>query len=176
MSSKFDDGLYLSDAGPRIRFNQGPAGSRTCNRGQADAIAHYPTVLMDGHNRILCAYTSGGANFTAAQFVGIGTNLNGLDFRTDIRDSTMLLAIINKKATTNSLLAAIEDNSYIRLEIRTVDAIQSELAGQVDIAMPWRSINIVSPDLLHEPERSQDANSQLPILSSSHWQHNSTRV
>ena len=46
------------------------------------------------------------------------------------------------------------------------DAIQSEHAGQVDLSFPWRSVDIVSPDLLHEPERSQDANSQLPILSS----------
>ena len=96
----------------------------------------------------------------------LGTNSNGLNFRTDLEDCAMLRAIINKKSTTTSLLSALEENSYIRLEIRTMDAIQSALAGQVDIAMPWRSINIVSPDLLHEPERSQDANSQLPILSS----------
>ena len=103
-----------------MRFNPGPAGSRSCNRGQGDGVANFPTVLD-----VIPASRSI-ANFTAAQFVGI-TDLNGLDL-----DSSMLRAIINKKATTNSLLAAIENNSYIRLEIRTLDAIQSALAGQVD--------------------------------------------
>ena len=78
----------------------------------------------------------------------------------------MLKAIVGKHATTLSAKTAAENNSYIRLEIASIDSIVSELSGQVDLAMPWRAIDIVSPDLMHEPERSQDANSALPIISS----------
>ena len=149
-------------------------GSRPCDRGQGDAQAYWPTIVdvipasrsVDGNNRILLSYTTSDVNFTQAQFLGNGTNLNGVYFRTDGQHALMLRAIINKKAVTSSVVTAEANRSYIRLETLTIDAIQSQLAGQVDIAMPWRAINIVSPDLLHEPERSQDANSELPILSS----------
>ena len=121
---------------------------------------------VDGNNRILLSYTNSDVNFTQAQFLGNGTNLNGVYFRTDVQNALMLRSIIKKKAVTSSVVTAEANRSYIRLETLTIDAIQSQLAGQVDIAMPWRAINIVSPDLLHEPERSQEANSELPILSS----------
>ena len=174
LSDKLDADTLLSDSGPRLRFSASAAGSRRVDRHQNDANAYWPTVLdvipgsrsVDGNNRILLAYTDLAQNFTQAQFLGNGTNLNGLHFRTDVANALMLRSIINKKATTSSVITAEANGGYIRLETKTNDAIQSQLSGQVDLAMPWRAINIVSPDLLHEPERSQDANSELPILSS----------
>jgi hypothetical protein len=40
------------------------------------------------------------------------------------------------------------------------------MAGQVDLADPYKAIAITSQDLLHVPERSGDHNTMMPILSS----------
>ena len=174
LSDRFDEETYLIDSGPRIRFGPGVPGSRGCDRNVAVGNQWFPQIIdvipasrsADGKNRVLCSYSDGNENFNQAQFLVAATLLNGLTVRTDVSHASMLRNIVCKNAVTTSVKQAVADNSYIRLEIATIDSIQSALSGQVDLAMPWRAINIVSPDLLHEPERSQDANSQLPILSS----------
>ena len=71
--------------------------------------------------------------------------------------------VLYKANTTIS----IKDNSRgMNLSVRSMDSFTSSLNGQVDLAFPYKSISLTSPDLLAVPERTGDANSLQPILSS----------
>ena len=61
----------------------------------------------------------------------------------------------------------LKDNALgINLALRTNDYFISARSGQVDIAFPYKSISLTSNDLLAIPERTGDANSLQPVLSS----------
>jgi len=66
----------------------------------------------------------------------------------------------------NSTLSLVNNTDGINLSVRTNDSFTSLLNGQVDLAFPYKSISLTSPDLLAVPERTGDANSLQPILSS----------
>jgi len=66
----------------------------------------------------------------------------------------------------NSTLSIKNNTKGINLSVRSMDSFTSTLNGQVDLAFPYKSISLTSPDLLAVPERTGDANSLQPILSS----------
>ncbi|HHZ93489.1 TPA: hypothetical protein EYN65_23895 [Candidatus Poribacteria bacterium] len=67
---------------------------------------------------------------------------------------------------SNTTLSIVNNPAGLNLSIRSNDSFTSELNGQVDLAFPYKSISLTSPDLLAIPERTGDANSLQPILSS----------
>ena len=66
----------------------------------------------------------------------------------------------------NTTLSIKDNNQGINMSVRSQDTFASNLNGQVDLAFPYKSISLTSPDLLAVPERTGDANSLQPILSS----------
>ena len=66
----------------------------------------------------------------------------------------------------NQTLELKDNNKGVNLALRTNDYFKSERSGQVDIAFPYKSISLTSNDLLAVPERTGDANTLQPILSS----------
>ena len=66
----------------------------------------------------------------------------------------------------NKTLVLKENALGINLALRTNDYFISSRSGQVDIAFPYKSISLTSNDLLAVPERTGDANSLQPVLSS----------
>ena len=176
MDIAFANGDRVIDGAGEIVFMPTNMAANDLDRGLAVAARPFAVILglipgsrsRDGKNRVLCAWANPSTHeYTHANYFG-AQKLNGINFHLDTTFSSMWTAILLKHNTTNSVLTALTDpqHHYVKLQIRTMDSIESMLAGQIDLAFKWRSVDIVSPDLLHEPERSQDANSQLPILSS----------
>lgn len=176
MNIEFSNGDRVIDGAAEIAFTPTNMAADDLDRGLAVGVRRYAILLglipatesRDGKNRVLCAWANARQHeFVHANYFG-ALKLDGINFNMETTESTMWTAILLKHNTTNSVVTALTDpqHHYVKLQIRTMDSIESKLAGQIDLAFKWRSVDIVSPDLLHEPERSQDANSQLPILSS----------
>ena len=66
----------------------------------------------------------------------------------------------------NNTLSFVNNDLGVNLQANTGDLVKSVMAGQVDLAFPYKAISITSQDLLHVPERSGDHNTRQPILSS----------
>ncbi len=66
----------------------------------------------------------------------------------------------------NTSMDITNNPTGVNLSLRTQDSFVSELSGQVDLAFKFKSISLVSNDLLQIPERTSDANSLQPVLSS----------
>ena len=66
----------------------------------------------------------------------------------------------------NNTLSFVGNEEGVNMQCSTGDEATSALAGQIDLAFPYKAISIVSQDLLHVPERSGDHNTRQPILSS----------
>ena len=172
----FANGTLVIDGAGDIVFMPTNLAADDIDRGFAPGARPFAVIQglipaaesTDGKNRLLCAWSRPQTGmFTHAHYFG-GQKLNGIYFNLDTTYSAMWTEILLKQNTTASVVTALAEpeHQYVKLQLNTFDAIESQLAGQIDLGFQWRSIDIVSSDLLHEPERNQDANSQLPILSS----------
>ena len=103
--------------------------------------------------------------FLQSSTVGLNTVaplFANLSLESGFRDSDGVQALFKGNTTLD-----ITDNiKGVNLAVRTTDYFQRDRSGQVDVAMPFKSISITSNDLMAVPERSGDSNQLQPILSS----------